>query len=286
MTAKAARKRQDRRSAVKLDQGIFPSYARLFSNNISDIAPATALVSRKNADSLTAAEQNVFKDVISKAIADGIYSRLVWIHADMTHDMHTMKHMPAGTKRFLPWHRAFLVKFEQAMRAFDPSFFVPYWRWMDTSSIPSWMTSFTPNKIVTATGRPIPVTRDPGGDPAFTALPTSQTIQDTVFSQTDYLSFTVALEGSTKPVTAHNFVHMWFHGTMSNTPTSPADPMFWMLHAEIDRLWAIWANAHPGQIPSLTGTSAVLDPWPETVMDMLDTTKVPEYPYAYDVMTI
>jgi hypothetical protein len=59
-----------------------------------------------------------------------------------------------------------------------------------------------------------------------------------------------------------------------------------MLHAEIDRLWSIWSNNHPGQVPALTGASAVLDPWPETVSEILDTATFPEYPYSYDRMEI
>jgi tyrosinase len=252
-------------------------------------APPPSLVPipslRKSADALTPREQQVFKDVVTKAIADGIYSRLVRIHADMTHDMHTMPGMPAGTLRFLPWHRLYLVKFEQAMRAFDSGFVVPYWRWMDANSIPAWMTSFKPSGITDANGKPIRVTRAPGTDPHAPNLPTSQTIQTTVMVNQDYHSFTLALEGA-KPYGAHNLVHMWFHGTMSNVPIAPADPMFWMHHAEIDRIWAIWAKAHPGQIPNLSGSSAVLDPWSETATEMLDTANVPEYPYAYDRMIL
>src|SRR5579859_6351808 len=167
------------------------------------------------------------------------------------------------------------------MRAFDPSFVLPHWRWMDANSIPAWMTSFKPAGVTDASGNPIRITRAPGTDPDTPDLPTLQTIQSTVMNRNDYRSFTLALEGA-KPYGAHNLVHMWMNGTMSDVPVAPADPMFWMHHAEIDRIWAIWAQAHPGQVPTLSGASAVLDPWPETVSEVLDTTSVPEYPYAYD----
>lgn len=68
----------------------------------------------------------MFKNAITRAITDGAYSTLVRIHANMSHDMHTMQHMPAGTQRFLPWHRLYLINFEQAMQRFEPAFFVPY----------------------------------------------------------------------------------------------------------------------------------------------------------------
>jgi tyrosinase len=266
----------------------FPPHARLFSPASVEAAVlpsmTPAVTARKNAEALTAEEQAIFKNAVTQAIADGIYSQLVQIHADMTHDMHTMAGMPAGTLRFLPWHRVYVVKFEQAMRAFDSRFIVPYWRWMDATSIPSWMESFRPTGVVDRKGNPIPINRDPGGDPNFPHLPTTPTIQSTVFDKQDFPSFTIALEGF--PNKAHNLVHSWFHGTMSVKSSAPADPMFWMLHAEIDRLWSIWSPNHAGQVPQLTGASAILDPWPEIVSEVLDTKIFPEYPYLYDRMEV
>jgi len=245
-----------------------------------EAAPTPIL--RKSADALSTNEQDTFKNAIRSAIADGIYSLLVRIHGNMSHDMHTMPGMPAGTLRFLPWHRLYLINFEQAMQQFQPTFFVPYWRWMDQTSIPKWMVNFKPTGVTDANGRPIRVRRDPGHAPRpiDRKLPTSQTIQTTVMSATHYRTFTLALEGA-NPYGAHNLVHMWVNGTMSIVPISPADPLFWMHHAEIDRLWWIWQQSHPGQNPNLSGADAVLDPWPEQVSDVLriDTGS---HPYSYD----
>lgn len=252
----------------------FPAHARLFTSHVVGTAPAPIV--RKSAATLTAAEQKVFKSAITKAIADGTYARLVAIHADMTHDMHTMSgmHGSAGTMRFLPWHRVFLVKFEQSMRAFEPDFFLPHWRWMGQKDIPTWLKSFKPGGVK----------RDPGGDPQAPWLPTQKQIAESVMSQTSYRPFTLALEGA-KPFGAHNLVHVWFHGTMSVVPTAPRDPMFWMHHAEIDRIWAIWAKQHLGQVPTLSGHKAILDPWQERYDDVLDTIDG-EYDYSYDSMTL
>jgi tyrosinase len=240
---------------------------------------------RKSADALSTQEQQVFKNAVTSAIKDGIYSKLVQIHADMSHDMHTMQGMPpAGTIRFLPWHRMYLIVFEKAMRAFEPTFFVPHWRWMDQKDIPAWMKTFLPTGVVGANGKPIPVKRKPGTNPQTPTLPTQATIQSTVTNQTLYRPFTLALEGA-QPFGAHNQVHNWFNGTMSVVPTAPADPMFWMHHAEIDRIWAIWAAAHRGQVPSETGADDVLDPWPEKIEDVLGLGDG-SYAYSYDSMTL
>jgi tyrosinase len=64
----------------------------------------------------------------------------------------------------------------------------------------------------------------------------------------------------------HNVVHGWVGGTMNDIMVSPADPLFWMHHAEIDRIWSIW-QAHPGNAgkgPTSTAQDATLDPRPET----------------------
>ncbi len=269
-------------------------FARTFADHVVAAQPAAimataaavaavpAAIVRRSADTITVSEQNVFKGAVTSAIADGIYSTLVRIHANMSHDMHTMPGMPAGTLRFLPWHRLYLINFEQAMRAFEPTFFVPYWRWMDQNSIPGWMSNFTPTGVTDANGTAIPVRRKPGTspDPASRTLPSSQTVQTTIMQATDYRTFTLAVEGA-QPYGAHNLVHMWFNGTMSQVPRAPADPMFWMHHAEIDRLWWIWQQSHPGQAPNLTGADAVLDPWPETVSDVL-LVDAASHPYSYD----
>jgi tyrosinase len=258
----------------------FPSHARLFASHLLNGTPPPVV--RKSAEALSDDEQRVFKNAITKAIADGTYSRLVQIHADMNHDMHTMSQMPGsqGTMRFLPWHRLYLINFEQAMRSFEPTFAVPHWRWVDRAAIPAWLNSFTPSGVVDAQGGPILITRDPGGNPDVPSLPTLDDVQSNIMNQTEYLPFTLALEGA-QPFGAHNQVHVWFNGTMSVVPTAPADPMFWMHHAEIDRIWAIWAAANPGQQPTLDGANATLDPWPETFKDVLSM-QDGDYSYSYD----
>jgi tyrosinase len=65
---------------------------------------------------------------------------------------------------------------------------------------------------------------------------------------------------------------------MGSIPFAPTDPIFWMHHAEIDRIWAEWQSAHPGQNPSLAGTAAIMDPWSETEVDTRD---ISALGYAY-----
>jgi tyrosinase len=62
-------------------------------------------------------------------------------------------------------------------------------------------------------------------------------------------SFRNKLEGwDTDPTKSHmhNVVHRWIGGSML-TMTSPNDPVFFLHHANVDRLWARWQIDHPNE---------------------------------------
>jgi tyrosinase len=47
-----------------------------------------------------------------------------------------------------------------------------------------------------------------------------------------------------------HLVHRWMGGTMV-AMSSPNDPVFWLHHANIDRLWSDWIRQHQDQSPYL-----------------------------------
>ena len=57
-------------------------------------------------------------------------------------------------------------------------------------------------------------------------------------------SFCNRLEGWYGDGSLHNRVHVWVGGTMQGM-TSPNDPVFFLNHCNIDRLWAQWQSLHP-----------------------------------------
>jgi tyrosinase len=83
-------------------------------------------------------------------------------------------------------------------------------------------------------------------------------------SKTSYSMFTPPING------IHGSVHIWVGGTMSDASVSPADPVFWLHHANLDRLWWVWYNSPQGnhENPPLTGADAVMDPWTYTEADV------------------
>lgn len=210
---------------------------------------------RKRSSSMSLLEKRIFMKVIKKLIdAPGdpnAYGKMVQHHADMSHNMHGMNSV--GEQRFLPWHRVYLLKIEKMGQKIDKRFFIPYWDWTTQRSVPSWIAGYTPT--VKVTGTDIVVRRNPGSS---SQLPTKRQVA-TILRRITYTTFTRDLERG-----PHNFVHGWVNGTMSFINMAPADPLFWMHHAQVDRIWSIWQSRHLRQNPSLTGTDRIMDPWRET----------------------
>ncbi len=218
------------------------------------------LCHRKDARRLTADEQDRFLAAFDQANSLGGLAPMVDIHANAVHQMH-------GNPRFLPWHRVYLVKFEQLLTSIDPTVCLPYWRSSDQQAFPSWLLGFEPT--VGLLGGPHTVTRNIG---AFATLPGAADVAAAMANNT-FNPFAGALEG------IHNSGHVWVGGSMQSVPTAPADPVFWMHHAEIDRIWAEWQAVNPVQHPPLAGAAAVMDPWPETETD---TRSITDMGYTYD----
>lgn len=256
--------------------------------------PASAVVSqRKDQATLTDAETQRFVDALTvlnqpDQTTISSYGRLVAIHSDMSHHMHNMG--PGGDptdptgmlgqQRFLPWHRVYLYQFEQKLQSVHPEITIPYWDWTTPveQTIPGWLQNVTPTVNIPRPGPgQVTVTRAPGTmgfdlasvvagtvDPNLLALATVQ-------QATDYTTFATGLES------LHNLVHVWVggqRGTMSFLDRSPADPIFWLHHANIDRLWWQWQQSPQGHghNPTLQPPNNIMDPWRFAEADTQDIT--------------
>jgi tyrosinase len=226
---------------------------------------------RKNEAIMSDTEKNAFingvanfNNLAAGNFLDANYRQTVAIHGK-PHRMHGGGD-PVGAQRFLVWHRLYLTRLETAIQYFvDKNFFIPYWDWTTNPSVPNWLKSFTPTVLIPdqeiippPDGGPVNynkvvVFRTPGQQPGF-SLPTSQDINNCLGNST-YTDFTLDLEYF------HNHVHMWVGGPMTNPSISPADPLFWLHHANIDRIWSVWQTKHPGLNPNLSGNDTLLDPW-------------------------
>lgn len=210
------------------------------------------LCTRRNHRMLTADQQNRFLNAFTQINAMNALGPLVDIHSNAIHQMHS-------NPRFLPWHRIYLLRMEELLQMVDPTVCIPYWNSSVEQAFPSWLLGFTPT--VNLLNGPHTVTRNIGG----AILPNAAAVA-AVMGNGTFNTFAQALEG------VHDSGHVWVGGSMGIIPTAPADPVFWMHHAEIDRIWAEWQAANPGQNPNLVGAAAIMDPWTENEVDTRDIT--------------
>jgi tyrosinase len=222
---------------------------------------------RKNSQQLTDIEKARFINVLSQLISapgdPNLYGSLVAVHREhMKYLMHPNMG-DLGIQRFLPWHRVFLLKVEALGQAIDPTFSLPYWDWRIDRNIPDWLINFKPT--IRVPGDDVVVTRNPPR-PGL-SLPTSEAIEN-VMKAEDFTSFTLSID------MPHGIVHNWMNGTLSDFNNSPNDPIFWLHHSTIDKLWSEWQISNPDQNPTLTGKWKTMTPWTETVTDILDITKL------------
>lgn len=215
-----------------------------------------------------------FRAAVKTMIDDGTYERLVRIHASRVQDpdglvrtrhrMHGAMYGPVGFRRFLPWHRAYLIAFERELRKIDASLSLPYWDWDNDQGRLVGVENF----LAISSGRDLGLR--PGVEstsPDDRAWFSSDALTESFETFTgDYYFFSRALETGAQVaggtiVGQHGAGHNWIGGDMANTLISPNDIIFWMHHAAVDRVWAKWQTNNPGESAFLTGREARLDPW-------------------------
>jgi tyrosinase len=168
------------------------------------------------------------------------------IHDENFNDIHR-------NHTFFPWHRMYLAKVEDALRRINPTVTIPYWDWTYDAAQPAksiifrpdwfggsspgrcvpngpfanWMLNF-PNRHCLRRNINLDTFRETfvSAENIAVLLRQSQTFAE--FSQTVNLGF-------------HGSVHVAVGGDMADY-FSPADPIFFMHHAFIDKLWFDWQN--------------------------------------------
>ncbi|CAB9505659.1 Hemocyanin, beta-C chain unit [Seminavis robusta] len=189
--------------------------------------------------SLSCGEQDQFLNALRALKASGVYddiARVHWLTGGAAHNV------PA----FLPWHRYYLWVFEQQLqRASGTCVTVPFWDWERPDSLE---TVFRGGTFGSQNG---------GGcvDSGVSQGWNSQVegclrrefnrrwtfsrdveVLSRITNSNNFASFSVELEGA-----PHASVHQFIGGQMRNTFSSE-DPLFWLHHANVDRIWALWQN--------------------------------------------
>jgi tyrosinase len=160
---------------------------------------------------------------------------------------------PAATEPyFLPWHRMYVCFFEEIIRAVlkDPKFSLPYWNYSVPAGYPLpkefrmqndplWGPLFRPDRNPTSNA----------GQPIFAAGGSASDLSTApAMAQTAYLpSGVVSGFNQTLDQGLHGTVHVFVGNSqkgMGVIPWAANDPIFWMHHCNIDRIWTSWNVGH------------------------------------------
>lgn len=158
-----------------------------------------------------------------------------------------LNHCPHGNWFFLPWHRAYLLYFEQICRDLtgNKTFALPYWNWACNRSIPAVFFGGASNPLFDGT-------RTKGPSDMLPVEHVGASVVAGILNEPNFLVFgsgpstTQQGSGGSGPLEGlpHNSVHGWIRGNMGGY-MSPLDPVFWTHHNMIDRIWWDW-NAVKG----------------------------------------
>lgn len=233
---------------------------------------------RKNAATLTDDEWTRFmgavialKHTFYAGSSVSVYDQFVAIHLGVTQLTGAQTTDGAhGGPAFLPWHREYIRRLELALQSIDPEVTLPYWNWglgpiSDTSSLfqddrigTMGAGGLSQNEIETGYLAHAPNSFNPMGWELHPSLrtfgaalqrgpsldtsppfPTATSIAN-VLSNSSFNTFRPAFEWP-----PHGIVHVRVGRDMA-LMTSPNDPIFFLHHCQIDRIWAKWQEDHPG----------------------------------------
>ena len=201
-----------------------------------------------------------------------------------------------GGSVFLPWHRELLYQFEKLLQIIDTSVTIPYWDWTRAKAASDAGYPFTHDFLgVDGTDSDNDRVKREAGAPSPYPYPFDPEAWSTsleVFDPDDSLNFfqrqfgeradapnlpsndTVeigtattfrnAISGAISYLThrarcedLHNLVHRYCGGNMLRM-TSPNDPVFFLHHANIDRMWSIWQKKVPASTSLYVQSSTTL----------------------------
>lgn len=225
-----------------------------------------------------------------------------WRNQALVHLNHC-KHSGAD---FPHWHRHYLANFEAICVELsgDPGFALPYWNWssnqgripdpfydladLDVAKLNDPSNASSPNwgpwPVNSTARRGLPKGRglldDPQRKGAFTADRISA-----IQSSSSYPNYVGQLEGS-----PHNTGHVvaGAGGGHMGDGMSPLDPIFWLHHCNVDRLWAQWqdsGNKTPDFNGNYSGNFVDAKGQPVMTATSAGAQKIASFGYTYDTLT-
>jgi hypothetical protein len=228
--------------------------------------PALPPFVRQSIVSLTPAQiaslQHGFQVMMSRPASDPTsYHFQANIHgttddATTPQEMQSWNNCEHGSYYFLSWHRMYLYFFDRILRAAsgDANLVLPYWNWTDPMQRalppPFRQPANASNSLyISPPARPAALDAGTASLGAGT-VDSSGALADVVFDSAGGSG--ASFGGQIAPPMQfngphgdfesqpHDVVHVALGGLMGDPDTAAQDPIFWLHHANIDRMWKRW----------------------------------------------
>lgn len=173
-----------------------------------------------------------------------------------------------GSPGFLTWHRAYMKAFERALQCINSDITLPFWDWSShaTTGVPAACRQATyVNRNGDTVANPLyrgPISATAGGGTTnrganidTTSFAGAASSAQGAMSSSAYNSFQSALNGP------HGSVHISTGGNMGNASLAAFDPIFYLHHCNVDRIWWNWQQANPGVTMPAAEANHPLDPF-------------------------
>jgi len=201
---------------------------------------------------------------------------------------------------FYSWHRAYIYEFEERLRdaqqraTGQATVTLPYWDWTvydaakdDATGIPKVCSEPTYKDLVTGKVKPNPLfsaysiatqkntTRNPVRLRSYLAQRKQQV--DDALNDPDFMSAQNKINSG-----PHGNVHVYTGGgtgDMTQVRTAAFDPIFWLHHAQVDRIWWLWQRKHGDSTMPQARLDYIAAPWSYTGRQIKDAAGFFHYTY-------
>src|SRR5579864_1616277 len=148
-----------------------------------------------------------------------------------------------GTHFFWSWHRMYLYWFERIIRKMsgDSSWALPFWDYESASERTLPVPFRDPSSELYTSNRGF------GWNAGTASFPAAHVDPSAGMAMIPFFSAQSSIESN-----PHDNVHVDVGGWMGSIPTAAQDPVFYVHHANIDRLWNLWLALGGGRTDPLT----------------------------------
>lgn len=209
-----------------------------------------------------------YADAVAAMMAKPRRDPTSWAYQAAIHGSLATKPKPAwnqcrhGGWYFVSWHRMYLYYFERIVRAQvvqnggPADWALPYWNYDGGGRHNRLPRPFRHPQRPDGSANPLYVANRARRINRGAGLPAAITSPAFALSRTAFTGVGEFGGGRTSPLgqfwsstgrleqTPHNDVHVAIGGLMGDPDTAAADPIFWLHHANIDRLWWLWEKTH------------------------------------------